>query len=130
MVICKLKAYLCKQNRTQHNLKNTDKEMLSEILKILPMLVCLFWGIAIFITLCERRKRHYGVLTLFMANATLLYWGLSIYYNRIALLIPVSDTVYTFCNLAIYPLFLCYIKAVKGRYAKPVQPHSSDVASP
>ena len=86
--------------------------MLSEILKILPMLVCLFWGIAIFITLCERRKRHYGVLTLFMANATLLYWGLSIYYNRIALLIPVSDTVYTFCNLAIYPLFLCYIKAV------------------
>ena len=86
--------------------------MLSEILKVLPMLVCLFWGIAIFITLCEKRKRHYGIMTLFMVNSTFLYWGLGVYYNRIASLIPVSDTVYTFCNLAIYPLFLCYIKAV------------------
>ena len=76
------------------------------------MFVCLFWGIAIFIALCEKHKLHYGVLTIFMLNATSLYWGLSVYYYRFVSLIPVSDTVYTFCNLAIYPLFLCYVKAV------------------
>ncbi|MBR6196281.1 MAG: AraC family transcriptional regulator [Bacteroidaceae bacterium] len=52
---------------------------------------------------------HYAVLTLFMVVATLLYWGHSIYFFHDAPLIPLSDTVYTFCNLAVYPMFLCYI---------------------
>ena len=83
--------------------------MLSQIFILLPMLVCLFWGVAIFVTLCETRKLHYAVLTLFMVVATLLYWGHSIYFFHDAPLIPLSDTVYTFCNLAVYPMFLCYI---------------------
>lgn len=83
--------------------------MLSQIFIVLPMLVCLFWGVAIFVTLCETRKLHYAVLTLFMVVATLLYWGHSIYFFHDAPLIPLSDTVYTFCNLAVYPMFLCYI---------------------
>ncbi len=83
--------------------------MLAQIFIVLPMLVCLFWGVAIFVTLCETRKLHYAVLTLFMVVATLLYWGHSIYFFHDAPLIPLSDTVYTFCNLAVYPMFLCYI---------------------
>ncbi|MCR5313574.1 MAG: hypothetical protein K6E54_08055, partial [Bacteroidaceae bacterium] len=86
--------------------------MFSFIITILPMFVCLFWGIAIIPALCTERKKHHAVLTIFLATVSLLYFGHCIYFNHKNELIPISDSIYSFCNLAVYPLYLCYIKSI------------------
>ena len=80
------------------------------IVSFLPLAVCAFWSVAIAIYLWEqgnRAARHQ--LLLWSVTATLLYGGHFIFFNRMASLIPVSDTIYVVCNLLVYPLYLYYL---------------------
>jgi len=91
------------------------KEM---IFTVMPMFVCLFWFVMLALDLIEHRfhfPRPRLQLLLFMGAATLLYWGHCAFFNRNIELLPLSDTIYSGVNLAVYPLYYLYISALSTR---------------
>jgi len=49
-------------------------------------------------------------LLLFMLTATVLYLAHYMYFNRQMAVIPLTDTFYSFCNPAVFPLYYLYIE--------------------
>ena len=89
------------------------KEM---IFTVMPMFVCLFWFVMLALDLIEHRYQHPRMqLLLFMGAATLLYWGHCVFFNRATDLMPISDTLYSGANLAVYPLYYLYISSLTTR---------------
>ena len=89
------------------------------LLTALPMLVCLFWTVFLLSDYIETRRAALGYLTRFMLVATLLYAGHYIFFNRFENLIPLSDTVYVFANLSVFPLYLFYIERLTVEGSRP-----------
>ena len=84
--------------------------MISLIFSSLPMFACGFWAILIGCTLYfDGRNRGYLMLLLFMVTASLLYAGHCAFLNHFYSDMPVLDSLYSFANLAVYPLFYVYI---------------------
>ena len=84
--------------------------MISLIFSSLPMFACGFWAILIGCTLYfDGRNRGYLMLLLFMVMATLLYAGHCAFLNHFYSDMPVLDSLYSFANLAVYPLYYVYI---------------------
>ena len=87
--------------------------MISLIFSSLPMFACGFWAILIGCTLYfDGRNRGYLMLLLFMVMATLLYAGHCAFLNHFYSDMPVLDSLYSFANLAVYPLFYVYIVSI------------------
>ena len=81
----------------------------------LPVFVCLFWSLQIAIELIQRRTRPLAWLLIFMLTSTLLYGCHFFYFNRITSLLPVTDPIYAAANLAVYPMYLLYIRSLTHR---------------
>lgn len=75
----------------------------------LPMMVTGLWSVILLFDLLRCPDRTRGRLVVFMITATVLYAGHGIFFARYAPLVVPADVVYTFCNLAVYPLYLLYI---------------------
>lgn len=90
--------------------------MKAMILTVMPMYVCFVWC-AIFSCdlITEERKRYQWCLWAFMLVAGLLYWGHSVFFNHNTTILPVSDTIYVACNLAVYPIYFIYICSLTMR---------------
>ena len=89
------------------------KEM---IFTAMPMFVCQFWSVMLTIRLVERQgNRSHRYLLGFMLTATTLYLGHCAFFNRVTEQMPLLDTLYLTCNLAVYPLFFMYISALTNR---------------
>ena len=74
------------------------------------MFACGFWAILIGCTLCfDGYNRRYLILLLFMLMTTLLYAGHCAFFNHFYSDMPVLDSLYSFANLAVYPLFYVFI---------------------
>ena len=87
--------------------------MISLIFSSLPMFACGFWAVLIGCTLYfDGRNRGYLMLLLFMVMATLLYAGHCAFLNHFYSDMPVLDSLYSFANLAVYPLFYIYIVSI------------------
>ena len=84
--------------------------MISLLFSSLPMFACGFWAVLIGCTLYfDGRNRGYLMLFLFMVMASLLYAGHCAFLNHFYSDMPVLDSLYSFANLAVYPLFYVYI---------------------
>ena len=84
--------------------------MITLLFTSLPMFACGFWAILIGCTLCfDGYNRRYLILLLFMLMATLLYAGHCAFFNHFYSDMPVLDSLYSFANLAVYPLFYVFI---------------------
>lgn len=87
--------------------------MLYSIVPVLPMLVCLFWSVVLFLDVISKRRDHARFwLFLFMYTATLLYLGHAAYFNHCKTGITIYDTLYVTCNLAVFPLYYEYVRAL------------------
>lgn len=74
------------------------------------MFACGFWTVMIACSLhFDGRHRGRIMLMVFMAMTTLLYAGHCIFLNRFYGDMPLFDSLYSFANLAVYPLFYIYI---------------------
>ena len=74
------------------------------------MFACGFWSVLIGCTLYfDGRNRGYLMLFLFMVMATLLYAGHCAFLNHFYSDMPLLDSLYSFANLAVYPLYYVYI---------------------
>ena len=84
--------------------------MITLLFSSLPMFACGFWAVLIGCTLYfDGRNRGYLMLLLFMVTASLLYAGHCAFLNHFYSDMPVLDSLYSFANLAVYPLFYVYI---------------------
>lgn len=90
--------------------------MKAMILTVMPMYVCFVWC-AIFSCdlITKERKRYQWCLWVFMLVAGLLYWGHSVFFNHNTTILPVSDTIYVACNLAVFPIYFIYICSLTMR---------------
>ena len=84
--------------------------MIHSLVISMPIIVCAVFAMLMLLDLRGRRERY--VLAIFFIVATLLYLGHGIFFSRILPLIPLSDTIYSFCNLAVYPLYYLYLESV------------------
>ena len=84
--------------------------MLAILMSSLPMIVCGVLSVLIILSLYDCRNMAKTRLLFFMATATLLYLAHFIYFNRLMAVIPLTDAIYCFCNLAVFPLYYLYIE--------------------
>ena len=80
--------------------------MIHEIIITMPLMVCGILTVLLGLSLYSKWDKPRFALLLFMLTAALLYWGHSIYFYHQMKLITLSDTIYSFCNPAVFPLFL------------------------
>ena len=81
------------------------------VISVIPMFVCLFWCIVLFI---EHRTQNKAktFLSFFMFIAFLLYLGHAAYFNKEYKFYGFWDSIYLFCSLAVYPLYFIYLKII------------------
>ena len=84
--------------------------MLAILVSSLPMIVCGVLSVLIVLSLYDCRNMAKTRLLFFMVTATLLYLAHFIYFNRLMAVIPLTDAIYCFCNLAVFPLYYLYIE--------------------
>ena len=84
--------------------------MLGILMSALPMIVCGVLSVLIALSLHNHRDRAKVRLLVFMLTATALYFAHFIYFNRQTTVIPLTDTIYCFCNPAVFPLYFLYIE--------------------
>lgn len=86
--------------------------MIENLISSMPILVCAFWSVITVLDWYERRTSDKAQLLLFSVAATLLYLGHYTFFCHADSMIPVTDTLYCFTNLAVYPLYYLYISEV------------------
>ena len=84
--------------------------MLGILMSSLPMIVCGVLSVLIALSLYNHRNLAKVRLLVFMVTATALYFAHFIYFNRQTDVIPLTDTIYCFCNPAVFPLYFLYIE--------------------
>jgi len=83
----------------------------------MPFFVCLFWSVIIATDLIKGNcQKHRFYLLAFYISATLLYFGHGVFFNHNIELMPLSDWLYSTCNLAVYPLWYLYICITTQRH--------------
>ena len=76
----------------------------------MPLFVCFFWSMLVATDLIRKGPdRHRIYLLVFFVAATILYLGHAVFFSHSLELMPLSDWLYSTCNLAVYPLWFLYI---------------------
>lgn len=83
--------------------------MLYHLMTSLPMMTCAFFSVLIMLAWRDSQLRGQRVMLCYMLTTTMLYAGHYVFFNHADRLIPYTDVVYVFANLAVYPLYLIYI---------------------
>lgn len=84
--------------------------MIESLTITMPLFVCFFWSLLIATDLIRKgMSRHRTYLLVFFVAATILYLGHAVFFSRSLGWMPLSDWMYSTCNLAVYPLWLLYI---------------------
>ena len=89
--------------------------MVNTMITSMPVFVCGILSALLGLNIICRWDRPRFQLLLFMLATTLIYIGHFVFFNRIVAAIPLSDTLYSFCNPAVYPLFFIYIEELVVR---------------
>lgn len=86
--------------------------MIRYIITSLPMLVCLFWSVRLWIDWSEQRSMAKWRLLVFSVVTTVLYAGHFAYFNSMEAILPYTETLYSMANLAVFPLYYLYLLEV------------------
>jgi len=84
--------------------------MVAILMSSLPMMVCAVLSVLLALSLYSHWNLAKMRLLIFMITAMLLYQAHFIYFNRQTDIIPLTDTIYCFCNPAVFPLYFLYIE--------------------
>ena len=84
--------------------------MIENLIASMPLYVCTFWSVLLLLDVVERRQKAKLRLLAYMSAAALLYMGHYVFFNHITALLPLTDTIYSTMNLAVFPLYYIYLK--------------------
>ena len=79
--------------------------MIENLIASMPLYVCTFWSVLLLLDVVERRQKAKLRLLAYMSAAVLLYMCHYAFFNHMTALLPVTDTVYSTMNLAVFPLY-------------------------
>lgn len=80
------------------------------------MFVCGVMTLVIALEMVQYGSKPRLWLLRFMATATALYACHAVYFSKTTELQPFAETLYAFCNPAVYPLYYLYIKSLTQRH--------------
>ena len=86
--------------------------MIENLIASMPLYVCTFWSVLLLLDVVERRQKAKLRLLAYMSAAALLYMGHYVFFNRMTALLPLTDTIYSTMNLAVFPLYYIYLKEI------------------
>lgn len=84
--------------------------MIGDFFTIFPLMVCVFWS-AVFVLDWRHNPPSKHLLTIFMEVCALLLLCRGLFFNIVSSIpiLAISNCIYIFCNLAVFPLFYLYI---------------------
>ena len=83
--------------------------MLSSIVTYMPLFVCAILSLILVVEMLSNYNHARLVLLLFLLTSTLLYFAHAVFFRHETAWIPVTDSIYSFCNPAVFPLFYIYL---------------------
>lgn len=83
--------------------------MLSSIVTYMPLFVCAILSLILVVEMLSNYNHSRLVLLLFLLTSTLLYFAHATFFRHKTAWIPVTDSIYSFCNPAVFPLFYIYL---------------------
>ena len=83
--------------------------MLQQIITTMPMFVCGVLALELVFSLWQSRGGAKVWLLLWAVAATVLYACHFVYFNNLTVWLPLTDSIYAFCNLSVFPLYLMFI---------------------
>ena len=89
--------------------------MLYTLLAGTPMIVCAVMTTLLVLETIKTKSPSHRILSVFFSVCTLLYMSHLIYFIRATAYIPYTNSIYSFCNLAVYPLYYIYLKQSLAR---------------
>ena len=92
--------------------------MLYTLLAGTPMIVCAVMTTLLVLETIKTKSPSHRILSVFFSVCTLLYMSHLIYFIRATAYIPYTNSIYSFCNLAVYPLYYIYLKSLTERSIK------------
>ncbi len=85
--------------------------LFTNLIITLPTFACLFWA-CIFLLEYRKGPKEKRLMCWFMITATLLYFGHYCYFSKAYGILPVTDTLYSMANLAVYPIYYLYVRYI------------------
>ena len=82
----------------------------------MPMFVCGTLTMILLLELAQHPSRALRALAVFMTAATLLYAAHCAFFCHETQLIPLTDTIYNFCNPLVFPLYYVYVLLLTSRH--------------
>ena len=89
--------------------------MIKILILALPAMVCAVIALLLALNVMGSKNRPQLKLLAFMVVSFFLYTAHFIFFNDLNDAIPFSDSVYSFCNPAVYPLFFIYVEELTLR---------------
>ena len=83
--------------------------MIKEIIISMPMFVCGVLALQLVFSLGKRYEVSKVWLLIWAVTATVLYACQFVYFRRLTSLLPLTDSIYVVCNMAVYPVYLVYL---------------------
>lgn len=80
--------------------------MIDFIILLTPGYVSFFWSIVLF----SRKNPAKQFLSIFMLTASLLYFGLALYFYQNFAIFTWYDSIYTLTSLSVYPMIYIYLR--------------------
>ena len=87
----------------------TFARMIEQIIISMPMFVCGVLALELVFSLAKHRDVAKAWLLAWAVTATVLYACHFVYFQRLTSWLPLTDSVYAVCNMAVYPLYLIYL---------------------
>lgn len=83
--------------------------MIHALIISFPLFVCTILSAELVVSLWRRYDRARAYLLLWSLTATVLYAMHYVFFSHAVAWLPLADSIYAACNLAVYPLYLIYI---------------------
>ena len=83
--------------------------MIEEFVISMPMFVCGVLALQLVFTLGKRYEVSKVWLLVWAVTATVLYACHFVYFRHLTPLLPLTDSIYVVCNMAVYPEYLIYL---------------------
>lgn len=75
----------------------------------MPLFISAILSLILVVEMLSRYTRSRMVLLIFLLTCTLLYFSHATFFMHYTQWIPVTDSLYSFCNVAVFPLFYIYL---------------------
>ena len=86
--------------------------MFTSFITTAPTYVCLFWTILFLLDYRNNSGNGKRILFWYMLTCSVLYFAHYCYFFHCFHLLPITDSLYSFANLAVYPLFYIYVRKI------------------